>query len=200
MSERPTQVNSDARIKVEAKRIAGFFVLEGRIDGVDTFLAVTSETSDFTQFNAVNCHYPVQRCQYYDRSVLVAHSENFELYTIPRPSQSAGLGSETQYAGQTKNKEIAIQLLRGYQRSKPAHHHDGREFYYHIIGQLAVRMLDPLNGEINEEILSGENPEIVVPAGFAHQVKSVGGVAMSVLVCNFTKHEYHPETDLFHSN
>jgi len=61
-------------------------------------------------------------------------------------------------------------------------------------------MLDPLNGEINEEILSGENPEIVVPAGFAHQVKSVGGVAMSVLVCNFTKHEYHPETDLFHSN
>ena len=200
MAERPFQVNPDARIEIEAKRTAGFFVLEGRIKGVDTFLAITSQTNDFTQFNTINGHYPVQRRQYYGRSILVAHSENFELYSIPRPSQSASLGSETQYAGQTENKEIAIQLLRGYQRSKPAHHHDGLEFYNHVIGELAVKTLDPLNGEIKEEILSRENPEIVVPAGFAHQVKSVRGVAICVLVCDFTKHEYHPEIDLFDSN
>ena len=200
MAERSSQVNSGARIEVEARRTAGFFVLEGKIKGVDTFLAITSQTSDFTQFNTVNGHYQVHRRQYYDRSILVAHSKNFELYVIPRPSQSAGLGSETQYAGQTENKEIAIQLLRGYQRSKPAHHHDGLEFYYHVIGELAVRTIDPSNGRTNEEILSAENPKIVVPAGFAHQVKSVGSVAMSVLVCDFTKHEYHPEIDLFNSN
>lgn len=200
MVERSTQINPDSQIDLDARRTDGFLVLEGKIRGVDTFLAITSQTNDFTQFNRVNGHYPVQRRQYYDRSILVAHSQNFELYQIPRPSPSAGLGSETQYAGQTENKEIAIQLLRGFQRSKPAHHHDGLEFYHHVIGELEVRTFNLLNREIKEEILSRKNPEIVVPVGFAHQVKSVGGVAMSVLVCDFTKHEYHPEIDLFDSN
>ena len=188
------------QIEVVAKNDPNLFRLEGTVRGERTFLAVATQNVSISiplLNNGANGHYPVWYRQYYGQELVISHSENFRLHDSPEPSQSANRGSEPEYAGQTENKEIALQILELFKMSKPPHHHNGPEYYHRINGALAVRTLNLASGERNEEILSAEKPLVVVPEGYIHQVKALEGVAISVLVCDFTKHDYHPNLSLF---
>ncbi len=201
MTERITaSVNQEPQIEVLTKNDEGIFILEGLIKKQDTYLAIAPvpQGVNITDLiKRVNGRYPAEARNFYGERLLISHSENFVLHDTLLPSQSAEFGSQTEYAGQTANKEAAIQVLRKFMISKPPHGHDGPEFYYHISGELAVRKLNLSNRERSEEILSSQKPLVVVPRGYIHQVKAVEDVAISVLVCSFIKHEYHPELNLF---
>ncbi|KKR88034.1 MAG: hypothetical protein UU34_C0001G0031 [Candidatus Curtissbacteria bacterium GW2011_GWA1_41_11] len=198
MTERNSSaINLEPQIEVVTKNDEGTFLLEGTVKGARTFLALSAKDAPQVLTSRLNGQYPILRRQYYGQPLIISHSENFQLHDSLKPSQSADLGSETEYAGQTPNKEIALQIVKQLRTSRPAHNHDGQEFYHYICGRLAIRTLDLASGERAEEILCAEKPLVVVPEGYIHQVRAIEAVAISVLVCDFTKHDYHPNLSLF---
>lgn len=201
MGERDTPANS--QIDAVITRENGILLVNGTLKGEKLYVGVglikdgINPSDLYEKFDHL---YPVQHRTYGSYHLAISHSPNFELHDDPIPSQSADRGSETGYAGQTSNKEAAVQLLEEMKVSKPPHGHNGPEIYEHVAGELAIRMLNPETEETTEKVLSELNQTVTVPEGYIHQVKSLNGLAISVLVCDFTEHNYHPELNLFDEN
>ena len=201
MNESETPLRS--QIEISTTNENGIFTLNGTLNGEKLYLGVSvvnrvDNITDLTE--RLNGKYPVVDRVYGDQRLLISHSPIFRLFDIPEPSQSVHLGSETRYAGRTENKETAMQLLGELKMSMPPHGHDGTETYEHITGELEVRMQNLETREIVKNVLSELNRRVVVPEGYIHQVKSLNGLAISVLVCDFTRHDYYPELNLFEEN